>query len=111
MKKVSKTVTDVCKELGSNYEIKEIDLEDCIYRNLNNGFDFEISGTKKRLGNISCTLYIWKTEPSTEIVEIVEFKKVGITRLKNELEKQARKYLDPNVIIPDSKERRTVITG
>lgn len=111
MPKVSKTLTEICKSLGSDYEIKVVDLEDCIYRNLNNGFDFEISGTQRRLGKISCSLYIWEVSVNTQIVEIVHFVKVSIDELRNELEKLANKYKDPNVEIPNFNNRSSTIEG
>lgn len=111
MRKISKTLTDISKELGSQYEIKQIDLEDCIYLNLHNGYDFEISGTRRRLGKIWCTLYIWQLNPSERIVEIVHFEKVSIEELRNKLNSLAEKYKDPNVQIPDSEMRSSTIKG
>ena len=107
--KVSKTLTDICKDLGSEYEIKEIDLENCIYRNLHNGFDFEISGIWRRLGKITCTLFIWDIKEAPLVVEIVDFEKVTFNQFQEVLEKLARKYKDPNVKIPDEYNRRSVI--
>ena len=39
-----KKVKEICAMLGDDYTIRVIDLENVIYKALENGFDFEISG-------------------------------------------------------------------
>ncbi len=43
--KYPKSVIEMLNELGDTYEIKNIDGEPCLYRNLKNGFDVEVCGS------------------------------------------------------------------
>ena len=56
-----KSVLEMKNELGDLYEIKNIDLECCLYRNLRNGFDVEISGvySRKQKKNRKITIWLW----------------------------------------------------
>ena len=63
-----KEIEKVRQFLGEPYTITTIDLEEVIYRNLGNGYDFEISGV--RAGHHIYSLYVWKLEPHREIVAI-----------------------------------------
>lgn len=85
-----KKIRDVCKALGEKYSIRVIDLENVIYRNLGNGYDFEISNLDNRKKSFDATLYIWDTE-KTQIVETIS----GIhslEELKCVLDSSAEKY-------------------
>jgi hypothetical protein len=56
--------------LGYPYEIKFMDLENVIYRNLNEMYDIEISGLDNNRENVNCIVYVWCKTPGMEIVEI-----------------------------------------
>lgn len=49
----------LCRSLGSEYEIKVIDLERCIYRDFHNGFEIEISGSYTTSKKMRCSIYLW----------------------------------------------------
>lgn len=58
----------LCNSLGSQYCIREIDLEPVIYRDFGNGFNVEVSGvytasTKKR-----ATIYLWHGDRQPECI-------------------------------------------
>lgn len=59
------------KELGSDYQIRIIDFERCLYRDFGNGFNVEISGVRK---NRKATLYLWFGDkaPDCFIVKTVQ---------------------------------------
>ena len=80
-----KLIQKVLQELGSPYEIKVIDLEEVIYRKLNTGYDFEVSGISGK----NCTLYVWALNPQT-IVGIYE--NIPIESLKDVIGYYAAKY-------------------
>ena len=44
--------------LGEKYSIKIIDLAECVYRDLHNGFDIEVSGISSRR-KASIGVYVW----------------------------------------------------
>ena len=52
----------ICEELGKPYRIKLIDWEKCIYRDLENGFDVEISGVYRSRPTSTVHAYLWKSE-------------------------------------------------
>jgi hypothetical protein len=80
-----KIIQKLLQELGSPYEIKVIDLEEVIYRKLNEEYDFEVSG----LSGKTCTLYVWALNPH-EIVGI--YVNIPIVSLKDILGYYATKY-------------------
>ena len=47
------------KALGKEYGIMVIDLERCLYRDFNNGFNVEISGLDRANRKTPLTLYLW----------------------------------------------------
>ncbi|MDD3253100.1 MAG: hypothetical protein PHV18_11125 [Lachnospiraceae bacterium] len=68
------------QELGTPYEIKSIDLEEVIYRKLETGFEFEVSGI---YGNSrTCTLYVWSVVPR-KIISI--YQNIPLANLKDVL--------------------------
>lgn len=70
-KKPGKKIRETCEKLGSPYTIKPFDLENVIYRDLENGFDIEVSGLDNRKQNFDATIYVWQTNPSNHIVETI----------------------------------------
>lgn len=64
MTKRESTLRTLQKELGSQYSIRVIDLEKCLYRDFRNGFNVEISGCNTIRAKMKATLYLWYgTEP------------------------------------------------
>lgn len=55
-----KKLNDTLKYLGSDYSIKEFDLEPCIYRKVEN-HEIEISGLSSP-GRYNAAVYIWENE-------------------------------------------------
>lgn len=52
----------ISEELGPQYRIKYIDWEKCIYRDLENGFDIEVSGVYGSLPSKTIHVYLWRSE-------------------------------------------------
>ena len=59
MTKKDKMQNDLCKTLGKEYVIRNIDFERCIYRDFDNGFSVEISCTHTTNISKPATLYFW----------------------------------------------------
>lgn len=86
-----KKIKTILADLGSKYEIKVVDAEQCIYRDLQNGFDIEVSGLNNQKKSFNANIYIWQTKNGTQIVE----KALNITSfevLKERLEELSVKY-------------------
>lgn len=79
--------------LGPDYSVKEIDLEDCIYRKLNSKYDIELSGTARKGRPIS--IYVWDISNgdgiSAQIVEKIHQIKYDV-ELLTVLNSLAEKY-------------------
>lgn len=91
VKNPTKNIKDICTALGIPYEIKVIDGENVIYRNLGNGFDFEVSKLDNNKKIIDATLYIWNIQDK-RIVETINGIK-SLDNLKNTLNSSVEKYL------------------
>lgn len=91
--KLTKNQTALLKFLGSSYTSKIIDLELCLYRKLNDTYDFEISGTARK--GRTMTVYTWDisngTGYSAKIVESVNGIK-SVEQLKQTLDELVTKY-------------------
>ena len=68
---MTKKFKDTLKYLGSNYSVKNIDLENVIYRDLGNGFDFEISGLDNSKHSFNASVYVWNTKNGSKVVETI----------------------------------------
>ena len=53
------SIQTLLKQLGPEYEICTIDLENCLFRDLKNGYNVEISGANGRGIKQRITLYLW----------------------------------------------------
>ena len=60
-------INDTLSYLGQPYCIWNIDFEPVIYRSIGQ-YEFEVSGLHSKTMN--CTLYVWRTSPSHELVGI-----------------------------------------
>lgn len=49
----------LCKKLGSEYRVCNIDMEQVIYRDFGNGFNVEISGTYTTSERKPATIFLW----------------------------------------------------
>ena len=83
-------IHEICQELGNLYEIRVIDLENVIYRDLGNGFDFEISGLDNQSSTIKAMVYVWQQKPK-EIIEKLPVR--SLDELKTVLSAAVNKYL------------------
>lgn len=63
---MTKKMREALQLLGDGYSVKTIDLEPCIYRNLGNGYDIEVSGLNNQ--KKGCIVYLWRTSPGLRIV-------------------------------------------
>lgn len=91
-KKPGKKIKEICAKLGEGYSVRVIDLENVIYRDLGNGYDFEISGLDNHKQSFQATLFIWQTRPDQHIIEQIS----DISSFENlvtELDKAVHKYL------------------
>ena len=91
VRKPTKKLKDICNSLGEPYTIKIIDLENVIYRNLGNGFDFEVSGLNNNKKSFDATIYVWRLD-GNRIVETISGIK-SLVELKDCLGTTATKYL------------------
>ena len=85
-----KKIQEICKALGEEYSIKVVDLENVIYRDLGNGYDFEVSNLDNRKKSLDARLYIWDTR-KTEVVETISDIHT-IEELKTALDGAVEKY-------------------
>jgi hypothetical protein len=66
----SKNQQELLKFLGSEYSMKEIDLELCIYRKINSRYDIEISGTHRK--NHPISVYVWDISNWTDLKTLLD---------------------------------------
>ncbi len=58
--KITKNMKAALEFLGEPYEVKKIDFESCLYRNLNTGFDIEVSGINRPPKGYVCNfVQVW----------------------------------------------------
>lgn len=82
-------IIDLCNRLGNKYSLNVIDGENVIYRDLHNGYDFEISGVDNNRKNMKAILYVW--EQKRVVVEMIE-NIDSFEKLKALLDEMAFKY-------------------
>ncbi|ARF70684.1 hypothetical protein B7C51_24740 (plasmid) [Paenibacillus larvae subsp. pulvifaciens] len=90
---ISKNLKAVLEHLGNQYTVKTIDLEECAYRKLNDRYDIEISGCRKKNGPYH--VYVWDITRGTSVAaQIVEqFSDIkGLPQLKATLKHIETKY-------------------
>lgn len=64
-------INELCGECGKDYVLKTIDCEKCIYKDLDNGYDIEVSCISNRWKRAS--IYVWFKYPTGEY-KVVERK-------------------------------------
>lgn len=82
--------------LGKEYTIKKIDSENCIYRDLRNGYDIEISGINHPRGGVCNYVCVWDVRNGKGLgysrsVEYVRQPK-SLWELKKVLDTLCKKY-------------------
>ena len=91
-KQPGKKIKEVLSQLGDKYSIQTIDFENCIYLNLGNGYDIEVSGLDNAKKVFHAKIYVWDARkgdgPIEQIPNITSF-----DMLKDCLIKVEEKYL------------------
>lgn len=91
----TKKLKTICAELGPDYSIIPIDLEQVIYRKINNNYDLEISGLNNNKQSFDATIYLWQLKPTESIIETIS-DITNIESLKTSLANLVEKYQDLN---------------
>lgn len=68
--KPTRHMKELCKNLGIEYRITDIDLERVIYRDFGSGYDVEISGVNTSSLSKKARIYLWKDK--RHIIKIIE---------------------------------------
>lgn len=79
--------------LGSEYSIKEIDFESCVYRRINDSYDIEISGTARK--NHPVSVFVWDISNGEGITSNIVEQHFGVSswaELKELLDQIIQKY-------------------
>jgi hypothetical protein len=91
--RISNNQAGILKALGAEYSIVPVDLEPCVYRKINDGYDIEVSGT--RLKGKPMTVYVWDTtggkHNGARIIETVKGV-MSVSALKAVLDGIVNKY-------------------
>ena len=73
-------IKDISDQLGEQYQIRLFDGRNVVYRDLGNGYDFEIGGLDNKESSFNAVLYIWhNTDYSQSIIETID----GISSYEN----------------------------
>ena len=82
------TLKELKNGLGSEYSIRTIDLEKCLYRDFGNGFNVEISGCSDGRSKRKATLYLWfgDKRPDCLIVKTVHDVKRFVVSIESAVE-------------------------
>lgn len=91
VKKPGKKIKSVLSELGSDYEIKRIDLWNNIYRDLKNGFEIHIGEIDNDVQDFNVSVSIWQNRPTIKSIETISNVK-SVQQLKNILDRMILKY-------------------
>lgn len=90
VRKPGKKIRDICQALGTDYSLKVFDLENVIYRDLGNGYDFEVSNLDNHKQSIDARIYIWDNRRNQIVEKICDIH--SVEELKAALEHSAEKY-------------------
>lgn len=92
-KKPGQKIKDICTKLGEPYKVRLFDARNVIYRDLGNGYDFEIGGLDNKESRFYAILYIWHTDDySSRIVETID-NISSFEELSDTLRQKAEHYL------------------
>lgn len=73
-------LNETLRYLGNKYSIKNIDLEDVIYRKISD-FEFEISGLNSK-GKYNATIYVWNNQTIITTVQDISSKESLVEHLE-----------------------------
>lgn len=59
MAKITKRMKEILDFLGNDYTIKNIDFEDCVYKDFGK-YDIEVSGCNSKRKNATFSIYVWE---------------------------------------------------
>jgi hypothetical protein len=93
----------IVSSLGTPYIIQNLDQEPVIYRKLDNGYEFEVSGIQSASGK--CRLYVWQENPRA-LIGI--YNGIPIRDLKDVLGYYAFKYQNLSEKIQIEREDQTI---
>ena len=85
-----KKIRETCKALGTDYTIRVFDLENVIYRDLGNGYDFEVSNLDNQKKSFEPVLYIWDNRKHHIVETISDIH--SVEELKSVLDQSVKKY-------------------
>lgn len=85
-----KKIRETCKALGTDYTIRVFDLENVIYRDLGNGYDFEVSNLDNQKKSFEPVLYIWDNRKPHIVETISDIH--SVEELKSVLDQSVKKY-------------------
>lgn len=78
MTKADEAIRNLCKNLGKEYAVVNIDGEPCVYRDFGNGFNVEISGMYTTSMKRRANLYLWRdNSPIVDSVQDVRREDIG----------------------------------
>lgn len=70
-KQPGKKIKSVLAELGSDYEIKRVDLWNNIYRNLENGYELIVGEVDNNDKNLNVSISVYKNKPQVQHIETI----------------------------------------
>lgn len=76
----------LCKSLGAEYRVREIDLEPVIYRDFGNGFNIEVSGVYTTSTKKKATIYLWHGDRQPECIIVKTVHDVSREDIASEVE-------------------------
>lgn len=89
---IRKHLKEGLKALGSTYSIKRIDFEDCLYKDLGNGIDFEISHGKE-----GYRIFIWMYKPYLKMIKSIPqnnyLSPIPLSKLKETLDDLENEFI------------------
>lgn len=93
--KQRKNLVEANEFLGNDYLIRYVDGEPCIYRDLGNGYDIEVSHVAKptKENGYCYSIYVWTNNGMWRVVKTVH-KIKGLQELKERLEEIVLEFKD-----------------
>lgn len=92
VKPPGKKIKAILSRLGSDYSIRLVDTEQCIYRKLNDSYDIEVSGLNNQRKSIRATIFLWKLEHDQPAYTVESIQVSSFAELKSTLTAMACKY-------------------
>ena len=86
----SKYIVELCDKCGQGYILKNIDFEQCVYKDFGNGYDVEISLVSKR--GMLASIYVWHKDIDGRYSVVKTMHEVHHTDLPVVLQEIERRY-------------------